>query len=77
MRLLAQFVGMLLLVGFVGAYWWLVALVIAAVLAVKFGPRLWRASPWSPVTLHRLASFRRLSTSSVMLVAVGCRSRRL
>ena len=33
-----QLVSTLLLVGFVGAYWRLVALVVAAVLAVKFGP---------------------------------------
>ena len=30
MRLLAQFIGMLLLIGFVGAYFWPIALTLAA-----------------------------------------------
>ena len=36
MRLLAQFVGMLLLIGFVGAYFWPIALTAAA-----FGLTYW------------------------------------
>ena len=42
MRVFAQLVGTLLLVGFVLTYWWLVALVVAVVLAVKFGPGIYR-----------------------------------
>lgn len=37
-RIFWQFIGVLLLVGFVLTYWWLVAPVVAAVLAVKITP---------------------------------------
>jgi hypothetical protein len=42
MRLIAQLIGTLLLVGFMLKYWWLIALLIAAVAAWKYGPGLWR-----------------------------------
>jgi hypothetical protein len=42
MRLLWQLIGTLLVVGFVLAYWWIIALVILGVLAIKFGPGLYR-----------------------------------
>jgi hypothetical protein len=41
-RLVWQLVGTLLLVGFMVKYWWLVALVLAAVVVWKFGPGWWR-----------------------------------
>jgi hypothetical protein len=43
MHTLWQLGGVLLLVGFVIAYWWIVALVILGVLAIKFGPGLYRS----------------------------------
>jgi len=42
MRLVWQLIGTLLLVGFLIKYWWLVALVLAAVAVWKFGPSWWR-----------------------------------
>jgi hypothetical protein len=42
MRLLAQLVGTLLLVGLMLKYWWLIALVIAAVVAWRAAPGMWR-----------------------------------
>jgi hypothetical protein len=42
MRLVWQLVATLLVVGFVLAYWWIIALVILGVLAIKFGPGLYR-----------------------------------
>jgi hypothetical protein len=41
MRTVAQLVGRLLLVGFVLKYWWLIALVVAAVAAWKYAPEVW------------------------------------
>ena len=41
MRIIAQLIGTLLLVGFVLKYWWLIALVLAAVAAWKHVPRWW------------------------------------
>jgi hypothetical protein len=41
-RLVWQFIGTLLLVGFLIKYWWLVALVLPAVAVWKFGPGWWR-----------------------------------
>ncbi len=41
MRTVAQLVGTLLLVGFVLKYWWLIALVVAAVAAWKHAPEVW------------------------------------
>jgi len=38
MRLIAQLIGTLLLVGFMLKYWWLIALTLAAVAAWKHGP---------------------------------------
>jgi hypothetical protein len=43
MRLVWQLVGTLLLVGLVLKFWWLIAIVIAVVLAWRFGPGWWRA----------------------------------
>ena len=43
MRLLAQFVGVLLLVGFVGAYFWWIVAALAAVALVYFARRWWLA----------------------------------
>jgi hypothetical protein len=40
-RLVRQLIGTLLLVGFLIKYWWLVALVLAAVAVWKFGPGWW------------------------------------
>jgi hypothetical protein len=37
-----QLIGTLLLVGFLIKYWWLVAIVLAAVVVWKFGPGWWR-----------------------------------
>ena len=37
MRLLAQFVGMLLLIGFIGAYFWWIVAALAAVALIYFG----------------------------------------
>ena len=42
MSTLGQLIGVLLLVGFLIKYWWLVALVLAAVAVWKFGPGWWR-----------------------------------
>jgi hypothetical protein len=41
MRLAWQLIGTLLLVGFLIKYWWLVALVVAAVAVWKYGPGVW------------------------------------
>jgi hypothetical protein len=41
MRLVWQLIGTLLLVGFLIKYWWLIALVLAAVAVWKFGPGVW------------------------------------
>jgi len=41
MRIVAQLVGTLLWVGFVLKYWWLIALVVAAIAACKFAPEVW------------------------------------
>ena len=41
MRLVAQLIGTLLVVGFVLKYWWLIALVLAAVAVWKHGPGWW------------------------------------
>src|SRR6187549_75063 len=41
MRIVAQLVGTLLLVGFVRKYWWFIALVVAAVAACKCAPEVW------------------------------------
>jgi hypothetical protein len=41
MRIFAQLIGTLLLVGFVIHYWWLIALVLAAVAVWKFEPGVW------------------------------------
>ena len=41
MRLIAPLIGTLLLVGFVLKYWWLIALVLAAVAVWKHGPGWW------------------------------------
>jgi hypothetical protein len=41
MRSFAHCVGTLLLVGFVLKYWWLIALVVAAVAACKYAPEVW------------------------------------
>ena len=41
MRIVAQLVGTLLLVGFVLKYWWLIALVLAAVAEWKYVPKVW------------------------------------
>ena len=41
MRLIAQLIGVLFLVGFVFRYWWLIALVLAAVAAWKYAPQVW------------------------------------
>ena len=41
MRIVAQLVGTLLLVGFVLKYWWLIALVVAAIAAWKYAPEMW------------------------------------
>jgi hypothetical protein len=41
MRLIAQLIGTLLLVGFVLKYWWLFALGLAAVAAWKYVPKVW------------------------------------
>ena len=43
MRLLAQFVGVVLLVGFVGAYFWWIVAALAAVALVYFARRWWLA----------------------------------
>jgi hypothetical protein len=43
MRLLAHFVGVLLLVGFVGAYFWWIVAALAAVALVYFARRWWLA----------------------------------
>ena len=40
-RLAWQLIGTLLLVGFMLKYWWLIALVLAAVAVWKFGPGVW------------------------------------
>jgi hypothetical protein len=42
-RLIAQLIGTLPLVGFVLNYWWLFALVLAAVAVRKHGPGWWAA----------------------------------
>jgi hypothetical protein len=42
MRLVWQLIGSLLLVGFLIKYWWLVAIVLAAVAVWTFGPGWWR-----------------------------------
>ena len=39
--IVAQLIGTLLLVGFVLKYWWLIALVLAAVAAWKYVPKVW------------------------------------
>ena len=41
MRIVTQLVGTLLLVGFVLKYWWLIALVVAAIAAWKCAPEMW------------------------------------
>ena len=41
MGIVAQLIGTLLLVGFVLKYWWLIALVLAAVAAWKYVPKVW------------------------------------
>ena len=41
MRIVAQLIGTLLVVGFVLKYWWLIALVLAAVAVWKHGPGWW------------------------------------
>ena len=43
MRTLAQFVGLVLLIGFIGAYFWWIVAAVAVVAAVYFGRQLWRA----------------------------------
>jgi hypothetical protein len=43
MRIIAQLIGTLLLVGFVLKYWWLIALTLAAVAAWKYVPKVWAA----------------------------------
>jgi hypothetical protein len=43
MRLLAQFVGGLLVVGFVGAYFWWIVAALAVVALVYFARRWWLA----------------------------------
>ena len=43
MRLLAQLVGVLLVVGLVGAYFWWIVAALAAVARVYFGRRWWLA----------------------------------
>jgi hypothetical protein len=58
MRLLWQLIGTLLLVGFMLKYWWLIALLIAAVAAWKYGPGLPRRRVGAPLPgsgLHQLA----------------------
>jgi biopolymer transport protein ExbB/TolQ len=42
MRTLAQLIGVLLVVGFVLAYWWVIVLVLAGVVAVKLAPVAYR-----------------------------------
>jgi hypothetical protein len=42
MRLLVQFVGTLLLVGFMLKFWWLIALAVGVVLVWRFGPAVYR-----------------------------------
>jgi hypothetical protein len=41
MRLLWQFIGTLLLMGLMLKYWWLIALVIGAVVAWRVAPGVW------------------------------------
>ena len=57
MRLLAQFVGVLLLVGFVGAYFWWIFAALAAVARVYFARRWWwptvSASPSARLSTRR------------------------
>ena len=43
MRTLGQFIGVLLIVGFVGAYFWWIAVAAVGVGLVYYGPRVWRA----------------------------------
>jgi hypothetical protein len=43
MRLAFQLIGTLLLVGFMLKYWWLIALVVAAVILYKRAPVWWAA----------------------------------
>jgi hypothetical protein len=57
MRIVAQLIGTLLLVGFVLKYWWLIALVLAALVAWKYGPG-WCAGHQATVAAeqHRIAA---------------------
>jgi hypothetical protein len=41
MRIVAQLIGTLLLVGFVLKYWWPIALVLAVIAVWKHGPGWW------------------------------------
>jgi len=41
MRLIAQLIGTLLLIGFMLRYWWLIALVLAVIAAWKHAPQVW------------------------------------
>jgi hypothetical protein len=54
MRIIAQLIGTLLVVGFVLKYWWLIALVAAVVLAVKYGPGIYRQQQAAAAARRRM-----------------------
>jgi hypothetical protein len=54
MRIIAQLIGTLLVVGFVLKYWWLIALVGAVFFAVKYGPGIYRQQQATAAARRRM-----------------------
>jgi hypothetical protein len=72
MRFVVQLIGILLLVGFVLKYWWVIALVLAAVAVWKFGPGVWaRHEAAVAAERHRLAAIAARADEQHRLVTQG------